>query len=278
MATEGHGRRKLFDLAQLARASLAAEAVRRIDAIFDAERAINGMPAEQRLAVRQTQVAPLVADLEIWMRGVRATMSRHADVAKAMDYMLKRWSPFSRFLEDGRICLTNKRAVSPSPSTLPPGPSTASSSAAVVSSSSSCSSNWSSSLRPRSDEAPNRSCRSLAIISFKYATMASAPDARASASRRASCSAKRAARSAVMSSGMGGAAVVTSPIQPHRAAAGYSFQAISGIYPAISGRHVRCGFLQSMPSSSIDRVAGVSKTTPSLACGQMNRPRSSRLA
>ena len=84
--------------------------MRRIDAIFEAERAINGVPAEQRLAVRQTQLATLVADLEIWMRDARATMSRHADVAKAMDYMLKRWSTFSRFLEDGRICLTNNAA------------------------------------------------------------------------------------------------------------------------------------------------------------------------
>ena len=77
--------------------ALAAEEVRRIDAVFDAERAINGVPAEQHLAGRQTQVAPLVMDLEIWMRGARATMSRHADVAKAMGYMLKRWSTFSRF-------------------------------------------------------------------------------------------------------------------------------------------------------------------------------------
>ena len=43
-----HGRRKLFELAQLARAPLAAEAVRRIDAIFDAERNINGLPAPRR--------------------------------------------------------------------------------------------------------------------------------------------------------------------------------------------------------------------------------------
>ncbi len=57
-----HGRRKLFDLAQIARAPLAAEAVRRIDAIFDAERAINGLPTEQRMAVRQAQVAPLVTE------------------------------------------------------------------------------------------------------------------------------------------------------------------------------------------------------------------------
>jgi transposase len=105
-----HGRRKLFDLAQLARAPLAVEAVQRIDAIFDAERCINGLPADQRLAVRQTQVAPLVAELEAWMRPARAKMSRHADVGKAMDYMLKRWDTFSRFLNDGRICLTNNAA------------------------------------------------------------------------------------------------------------------------------------------------------------------------
>ena len=44
------------------------------------------------------------------MRDVRRKMSRHAEVAKAIDYMLKRWASFSRFLDDGRICLTNNAA------------------------------------------------------------------------------------------------------------------------------------------------------------------------
>ena len=44
------------------------------------------------------------------MRAARGKMSRHADVAKAIDYMLKRWEAFSRFLRDGRICLTNNAA------------------------------------------------------------------------------------------------------------------------------------------------------------------------
>jgi transposase len=105
-----HGRRKLFKLAEVARAPLAAEAVRRIDLIFAAERAINGLPAEQRLAVRQKDIAPLVTELESWMRETRAKMSRHSDLAKAMNYMLTRWEAFSRFLGDGRICLTNNAA------------------------------------------------------------------------------------------------------------------------------------------------------------------------
>ena len=54
--------------------------------------------------------APLVGDLRQWMRAERARLSRHADVAKAMDYMLKRWDAFTRFLDDGRICLTNNAA------------------------------------------------------------------------------------------------------------------------------------------------------------------------
>jgi hypothetical protein len=105
-----HGRRKLFKLAEVARAPLAVAAVERIDAIFDAERALNGLSADRRRAARQEHVAPLVAGLEAWMRTERARLSRHAEVAKAMDYMLKRRDAFARFLDDGRICLTNNAA------------------------------------------------------------------------------------------------------------------------------------------------------------------------
>ena len=44
------------------------------------------------------------------MRVERAKLSRHAEVARAMDYMLKRWAAFARFLDDGRVCLTNNAA------------------------------------------------------------------------------------------------------------------------------------------------------------------------
>ena len=57
-----HGRRKFFALAELTKAPLALEAVRRIDAIFAIERQINGQSAVDRLARRQVVVAPLVAD------------------------------------------------------------------------------------------------------------------------------------------------------------------------------------------------------------------------
>jgi transposase len=111
-----HARRKFYELADLARAGkappapLAAEAVRRIDAIFAHEREINGRPAATRRAWRQEHVAPLVGGLEGWMRAERPKLSRHVEVAKAMDYMLKRWPAFARFVDDGRICLSNNAA------------------------------------------------------------------------------------------------------------------------------------------------------------------------
>ena len=89
---------------------LALDAVRRINALFDIERTINGESAERRRAVRQELSAPLVADLESWLREHRPKLSRGNDLAKAMDYLLKRWPAFTRFLDDGRICLSNNAA------------------------------------------------------------------------------------------------------------------------------------------------------------------------
>jgi len=119
-----HARRPFFVMADIAAnarrtaqgktpgviSPLALEAVRRIDALFDIERSINGQGAERRQAVRQEVSAPLVADLQSWLREQRAKLSRGNDLAKAMDYLLKRWPAFTRFLDDGRVCLSNNAA------------------------------------------------------------------------------------------------------------------------------------------------------------------------
>jgi transposase len=78
--------------------------------LFEIERAINGKSAGERLRVRQQQSTPLVAELEAWLRHERLRLSRAAGVAEPIDYMLRRWDRFVRFLDDGRICLTNNSA------------------------------------------------------------------------------------------------------------------------------------------------------------------------
>jgi transposase len=120
-----HARRKFFELADIKATArkgkkvaeeispIALEAVERFDAIFDVEREINGLTAEARHDARQRLVRPMIEDLHDWLRSERARMSKHNPVAKAINYMFEedgRWEAFTRFLDDGRICLTNNAA------------------------------------------------------------------------------------------------------------------------------------------------------------------------
>ena len=119
-----HARRKFFELADIAGnvrkgkpaheiSPVALEAVTRIDALFDIERGINRLPAAARLEARQRLSRPLVEALHDWLLAERARMSKHNPVAKAINYMFEkagRWDAFTRFLDDGRLCLTNNAA------------------------------------------------------------------------------------------------------------------------------------------------------------------------
>jgi hypothetical protein len=66
---------------------------------------INGQSAELHMRVRKEQSVPLVARLEAWLRDQHSRLSTASSVAGPIDYMLRRWDRFVRFLDDGRIFL-----------------------------------------------------------------------------------------------------------------------------------------------------------------------------
>ena len=119
-----HARRPFFAMADIAESArrraagrsavalspIAIEVVRRIDTLFKVERSIDGKSAEERRTVRQERSKPLVEELQVYMREQRAKLSRGHDLAKAIDYILKRWAAFTLFLDDGRVCLSNNAA------------------------------------------------------------------------------------------------------------------------------------------------------------------------
>jgi transposase len=116
-----HARRQFFELADIAAnarrgkqapaiSPIAMEAVRRIDALFEIERAINGLCAAERREIRKEQSAPLLEELKAWLADERSGLSRSASVVKPIDYLLKRWDRFACFVNDGRICLSNNAA------------------------------------------------------------------------------------------------------------------------------------------------------------------------
>ena len=105
-----HARRKFFDLARISKAPIAVEAVERIDVLFAIEREINGLTPQQRVAVRNERSRPLVVALETWLRQQRAKLSGQSETAKAIAYSLTRWAALTRFLDDGRLCMSNNAA------------------------------------------------------------------------------------------------------------------------------------------------------------------------
>jgi transposase len=105
-----HARRKFFDLARLTKAPIALEAVARIDALFAIERDLNGSSPDERRTVRQERSRPRVEALGTWLREQHARLSPNSQVAKAIAYSLNAWDALVRFLDDGRLCLSNNAA------------------------------------------------------------------------------------------------------------------------------------------------------------------------
>ena len=60
--------------------------------------------------MRQERSHPLIVELQAWLREQPAKLSRSNDTAKAINYCLSRWDAFTRFLDDGRLCMSNNAA------------------------------------------------------------------------------------------------------------------------------------------------------------------------
>ncbi len=105
-----HARRKFFDLARMNKAPIATEAVERIDALFAIEREVNGVTPQERVRIRDERSKLLVISLGSWLREQRARVSKNSDTGKAIDYSLKLWVALTRFLDDGRLCMSNNAA------------------------------------------------------------------------------------------------------------------------------------------------------------------------
>jgi transposase IS66 family protein len=111
---EENARRKAAGNKEIPFSPIAIEVVRRIDALFEIERSINGKNPEERLQVRQTLSRPLVEELQVYMREQLAKLSRGHDLAKAFNYILKRWASFTLFLEDTRVLVVLREPMASS--------------------------------------------------------------------------------------------------------------------------------------------------------------------
>jgi transposase len=111
-----HTRRKFYDLHEATGSPIAAEALRRIGALYAIEKTIKGRTAQERQTVRNDQSRPLVAAMKPWLEKELGRIPGRGGLAEAIRYALSRWTALCRFLDDGRIDLDNnpvERAIRP---------------------------------------------------------------------------------------------------------------------------------------------------------------------
>lgn len=105
-----HTRRKFFDVHCATGSAVAQEALQRIGALYDVERAIHGKPPEERRRQRQTRSRPIAEALKSWAETLLPQLSGRSELASAFRYMLTRWTALTRAFDDGRLALDNNPA------------------------------------------------------------------------------------------------------------------------------------------------------------------------
>lgn len=105
-----HARRGFYDLYQANQSPVAAEALARIGALYAIEADIRGKPPHERAKARQARAAPLLESLREWLRQTLSRVSKKSELAKAIGYVLTRWTAFTRYTTDGAIEIDNNAA------------------------------------------------------------------------------------------------------------------------------------------------------------------------
>lgn len=105
-----HLRRDFHDIWTGTKSEIAKDALDRIGQLYDIERDIKGLPADERHAVRQQKTKPNVEAFHAWAEAQLTRIPGKSDLAKAFRYGLSRWSSFTLFLEDGRVAIDNNAA------------------------------------------------------------------------------------------------------------------------------------------------------------------------
>ena len=102
-----HARRKFFDLHANGTSQIAGQALQSIGLLYDIEREVQDLSAEQRQRIRQDKSRRIADTLHSWMLAQRSQVANGGATARALDYSLKRWQALTRFIDDGRLPIDN---------------------------------------------------------------------------------------------------------------------------------------------------------------------------
>tara|TARA_Y100000782_G_scaffold89851_1_gene98049 strand:- start:343 stop:1680 length:1338 start_codon:yes stop_codon:yes gene_type:complete len=104
-----HARRKFVDLHVAGKSQIAGQAIELIGQLYQVEREVQSLSAEERQRLRETKAKPIADALHRWMLAHREKVPNGSATAKALDYSLKRWAALTRYLDDGALPIDNNR-------------------------------------------------------------------------------------------------------------------------------------------------------------------------
>ena len=98
-----HARREVIRAMPQAGSPVAEDLLARIARLYAVEAQVRGRPAEERLAARQEQSVPVLAELRTALDAHAARLSKRSELGRAVAYIRSRWEGLTRFSENGRI-------------------------------------------------------------------------------------------------------------------------------------------------------------------------------
>lgn len=79
-----HARRKFFELRKAPASPIAAEALKRIGALYAIEAEVHGRLPDERRSVRMARAGPLLDDFKVWLTETLARLSKKSALADAI--------------------------------------------------------------------------------------------------------------------------------------------------------------------------------------------------
>ncbi|ATR79866.1 IS66 family transposase [Moraxella osloensis] len=115
-----HARRKFHELHVTGQSLISIEALELFQALYAVEREIDEqfeknqspMPRDAQIVrqIRQNKAKPVADKLYAWLQQKRLGTTKNADITKAIEYCLKRWTALTRYLDDGSLPIDNNWA------------------------------------------------------------------------------------------------------------------------------------------------------------------------
>jgi transposase len=88
----------------------AKEVLDMINLLFSIDRGLSKCTPEERLEARREKSLPVVENIRSWLDGIKDEILPQSLLGTVVTYGLNQWEKLTRFLEDGRIELSNNRA------------------------------------------------------------------------------------------------------------------------------------------------------------------------